>query len=70
MADLEMRLQLEALPGYQSPIQGPFMEAFHTRSCVWLANHHGHVITKSPCADAVLIMCKYKASPLIALEQK
>lgn len=66
----EMRLQLEALPGYQSPIQGLFMEAVPSRRSVWLADHAGHVIAKCLYADAVLIMCKYKASLLIALEQK
>lgn len=70
MVGLEMRLQLEAFPGYQNPIQSPFVEAFHTRSCVWLADCPGHVIAKSLCADAVLIMCKYELFPLIALEQK
>jgi len=69
-AGVEMRLQLDALPGYQSPIQGLFMETLHTRSCVWFADRPGHVIAKCLCADAILIMCKYKACPLIALEQK
>lgn len=69
-AGSEMRLQLEALTGYQSPIQGLFMEAVPSRSSVWLADHPGHVIAKCLCADAVLIMCKYKASLLIALGQK
>lgn len=31
-AGLEMRLQSEALPGYQSPIQGLFMELLPPRS--------------------------------------
>lgn len=69
-AGLEMRLQLDTHTGYQSLIQGLFMEALPTRSCVWLPHHPGHVISKCLSVDAILIMCKYKASPLLALEQK
>lgn len=69
-AGSEMKLQLEAFPGYQSPIQGLFMEAFPTRSCVWFADCSSHIIDKSLCADAVLILCKYKTSRLITFDQK
>lgn len=58
-AGSEMRLQSEGLPGYQSPISGPFTEAPCTRRCMWPADHPGHAFAKCLGAAGVLIRQRY-----------